>query len=391
MSSAGIIAHRLHLSSPPEATLVLWTMGDGVVQKSVPGEYPFPIQPMSTANYESGFSSTQRGGLQVHRNSGRVFVPSLTAVWVYESGASGDPADSPVFDVAFSQNMLIISSAQTAVDQDTGTFTACGGQNDNALLIFSDNSTQTISFGANTSPHMVKAMGSGKFAYYCLDDGLVRVYGPSNNYATPLVESTTPLFSCLDCDIDLSGQRLFLSCEDTDSAWAVDLVTGLETEIDTGNRHGYKIKYDASLDRLVMDNVGEDGKVYVIDPDTGIVLTIDYATAFNTSDGYDMDPGSFRDMGVLDGMVTLIAEFTFEGGPPFYAALMLDIATGDLLDAFEFQSQTYSVAVNDREGEFYIGAVSSYEVAVFKVGGPYRQYLSITQWEDPDTRFVTWL
>lgn len=381
------------LEYPDVATLALWTMGDGVAQKMAPGAYPFIGPPVSTANFDIGFSSTQRNNTQVHRDSGRVFISSLDAVWVYTSGQPEDPIGVPV-EFAYTQNMLVLGTEQAAVDQDTGTFTIVGGQFDTALLIFSDDTTQTLTFPANSSPHMVVAMGDGKFAYYCLDDGLVYVYGPSNAYAAPLLTTVTPVFIGLACAIDVAGSRLFISSNDNDEIAVVNLVTGAVTTINTGGRCGYRLKYMPSIDRLVMDNmddVADDGKIFVIDPSTGVELTIDFATEYNLRDGYDYDPGSFKDMGVVDNMVTLIAEFSFGGGPTFHAALMLNCQTGQLMDAYELSGPAYSVCPNERDGEFYFGTTNAYEVGVFKVGGPYGAYIYISNWADPDTRFIAWL
>lgn len=380
MSSAGIIAHRLHPSTPVYGP-VLFTHGSGVVQK-------FDIEGVDVTE-DNSVGITHRNS-RSHLSTGRVFIPQTNGVSVYESGAVTDPIAAPTF-ISFTQTMLQTSPYQSAIDQDTGTFAIVGGNTDKVLLIFDDNSTQEIIFG-NVDPHMICSIGSGKFAVWCLGDGMVYVYGPSNDYATPLVTSGSAVWIVLAMTADVAGGRVFLSSDDSDDIKNMDVSTGTISAISTGDRSGYRLCYNADLDYLVMDNqddVADRGKVFVISPDTGIVTTIDLSTYYSPD---TIHSSGMLDMALLDDKVVCMATFVKPDTSEYVGVIMADITTGlpvtDIAYAVGEAPQSFSV--NTRDSKIYIGASNMDSLVVMTPTDPYFDF-NIEFFANTDNRWVTWL
>jgi hypothetical protein len=377
------------LEYPEASVLTIWTAGDNVAQKYS----PVTLGATPHDNYDNGNTINN---LRVQHSTGRVFVPSANAVYIYETNGPNDPITAPV-EIAFTQNMLTLSPYRAAIDEDTGTFTIVSGLTDQILLIFSDNTTQTINTGATTSPHMVAAMGDGKFAYWFADEGAVHVYGPSNAYAAPLVSTTSgSVFNVFSMAIDVDGQRLFLSNDDGYDIKMVDLDTGTVTSIDSGGRVGYRMVYNANLDRIIIDNfksVGDNGKIFVIDPLGAPIETIDFGALYTALyPGNTFNNNTFKDMVMVGDTVAVLGEFT-NGVDDYDVAIMLSAVTGLLLDEYSFSvgDNATSLTANTREEVYYIGISNWDAVPYMPLSGPPFAYNNIGGWLDSDNRFVTYI
>lgn len=369
---------------PDPVVLSLWSAGSGVAQKFGIGD---PGETASTSNFDNG--NTHRNVL-AHHESGRVFIPSFDSIYIYTAGAAGDPIGAPV-EIVYEQDPAASNSkALAAIDQEENVYAIVGGSHDTVMLIFDDNSTQLINVAGN--PSTVLSIGGGKF-FIIADDGPAYVYGPSNAYAAPLVTAAEEFGIVLGTAADVAGNRVFISNHLDDTIKIVNTLTGAVTSLAVGDRAGYRLLYNPTLDRLVMDNmddVADQGSIFIIDPDVGVVGEVDFSANFA---GATFNNGSLRDMAMIDDKVVVLATWT-DGEPSTWAgAVMIDITLEEIIDEYGFvpANNPLSVTANDREGVFYIGDSAANEIAYLLADGPYYDYNTIDGWVEVDNRWIAWV
>jgi hypothetical protein len=330
MTSAGIIAHRLHPNSgPPAGTdLLYWTAGNSVVQK-LDGNGNW------ASSYNTGLNVRQ--GIFTDKTRNRVFVGVTSGVLVFEDytieGAIPAPTSVAFTNIGNSNSWTWNNAAR--LDPATGQAFFATGANDTVCIVNTDNSLTTVSGFDNV--FYVWALGSGKF---CVVDDFgvnLEVWGPSNGYASALVEEGSPDGATIGSTAYDSATNTMICYLQSDEGglWLVNPNDGTSSMVDIDGHYGGIMYWAQDQGYVVINQTGQNGKIWVYEPYSGeLVSTTDF-----TGEVVGTPSATIIDIKHIDNVLCTMINWTISGSQRAVMHLS-DINTGAILGTYAVPTTT---------------------------------------------------
>ncbi len=257
--------------------------------------------------------------------------------------------------VDFGESDFVVIPDTAAMDEDSK---VCAFSDDNSTLIFihPDDTNSTITGLAR--PKHVISVGEGQFAVNIYNDGHIFIYGPSNNYAAPLIDFSNE-FNIYSMTADIAGRRIFTQQDlgpDIIGIFEIDtLLTGSIPIADAGDH----ISYCASLDLLVFTQMNHGGKVYVWQTDGTPVHEIDLD--FGTSPESPIDIQIMEDLGYA-----VVVQNESAGADDNFTVYIINLTTGDIeySKTYPTNVQVQMTTVDEGRNRVYVGNTNFGDITI---------------------------